>query len=382
MVLRDPELIARELQTKTLRRPVNGPSAIAALPLDQDESEPTILDQVTKAKEQAESKAILAALNSTHWNRKQAIEDKVLSFPAKSNTPADVSELKVRTAGNYGNDQCPYIHITGTAPCCEKHPRHSCLQANSGILFLRVHAFTASLLRVTGVTIARADSTLPDTFAQSQAGCTYSTSAPYSTCDVIGAPNATQASMFLNYGGGSSLSPFFDVTNLSVGDLFFYSPSNPDRYLYGVPLHSHGQFTAGDVYQIGGNATTRTAQDVLQNTTASYRRSESVWLGASGPVTPAQTGGTVTTTSYEDGVTNALYDAMVRFTNPSGFYQSLVSNSQVGIAFSSATCGNDVIKGSVAVNPEPGSVILLMTCCLFLLAAKFRAPLFSCLGRR
>lgn len=82
-----------------------------------------------------------------------------------------------------------------------------------------------------------------------------------------------------------------------------------------------------------------------------------MWLGASGPVTPAQTGGTVTTTSYEDGVTNALYDTTVRFTNPSGFYQSLVSNGQGGIAFSSATCGNDVIKGSVAVADDlpPGS---------------------------
>lgn len=119
MVLRDPDLIASELQAKTLRKPGNRPSATGPLPLDPDESEPTILDQVTKAKEQAESKAILAALNSTHWNRKQAaallkidykallykmkklaIEDKVLSFPVESKTPADVSELKVRTAGN------------------------------------------------------------------------------------------------------------------------------------------------------------------------------------------------------------------------------------------------------------------------------------------
>ena len=31
-----------------------------------------ILEQVTKAKQQAESEAILTALNSTRWNRKQA----------------------------------------------------------------------------------------------------------------------------------------------------------------------------------------------------------------------------------------------------------------------------------------------------------------------
>jgi DNA-binding NtrC family response regulator len=32
----------------------------------------TILEQVTKAKQQAETDAILAALNSTRWNRKRA----------------------------------------------------------------------------------------------------------------------------------------------------------------------------------------------------------------------------------------------------------------------------------------------------------------------
>jgi len=259
---------------------------------------------------------------------------------------------------------------------------------------MRKHAFTASLLLVTGGLLARADSTISDVFAQSQAGCNYSLTPPYSTCDVIGAesrfdiqkaqisltPNATQASLFLNYGGGPSLSPFYDVLNLSAGDLFFYNPSNPDQYLYGVPLHSHDSFTAGDVYQISGNVTTLTAQDVLQDSSHVYRRDETVWLGSSGPVTPAQTGGTVTTTSYGDGVHNALYNATVQFTNPAGFYQALVSNGSVGVAFASATCGNDVIKGTVAVNPEPGSVILLMTCCVFLFAAKFRRQVLARLG--
>jgi DNA-binding NtrC family response regulator len=62
-----------------------------------------ILEQVTKAKERAETEAILAALNSTRWNRKQAatllkidykallykmkklgVEDDVISFPPSS----------------------------------------------------------------------------------------------------------------------------------------------------------------------------------------------------------------------------------------------------------------------------------------------------------
>jgi len=73
-----------------------------------------ILEQVTKAKERAETEAILAALNSTHWNRKQAatllkidykallykmkklgIEDDVISFPP-------TSEELVRVAASTG----------------------------------------------------------------------------------------------------------------------------------------------------------------------------------------------------------------------------------------------------------------------------------------
>jgi two-component system response regulator AtoC len=47
----------------------------AAVAVDYDEPIATpILRQVTKAKEQAETDAILAALNSTRWNRKQAAQ--------------------------------------------------------------------------------------------------------------------------------------------------------------------------------------------------------------------------------------------------------------------------------------------------------------------
>jgi DNA-binding NtrC family response regulator len=68
-----------------------------------------ILEQVTKAKERAETEAILAALNSTRWNRKQAatllkidykallykmkklgVEDDVIAFPPSSEEPVHV----------------------------------------------------------------------------------------------------------------------------------------------------------------------------------------------------------------------------------------------------------------------------------------------------
>lgn len=119
MVLRDPQLIAGELEAKALRKRSDVAGATVPVPLEEGDSEPTILDRVTKAKEQAETKAILAALNSTRWNRKQAaallkidykallykmkklsIEDKILSFPADSTAGGEGNEPKVRTAGN------------------------------------------------------------------------------------------------------------------------------------------------------------------------------------------------------------------------------------------------------------------------------------------
>jgi two-component system response regulator AtoC len=75
-VLRAPDLIARELLEKALRKPLataGKPGAVKLHAAGEPENGSTpILQQVTKAKEQAESEAILAALNSTRWNRKQA----------------------------------------------------------------------------------------------------------------------------------------------------------------------------------------------------------------------------------------------------------------------------------------------------------------------
>lgn len=120
LVLREPKLIVRDLRMKMARRsqiagprPAEVPIPIAVAPANVvalppppvDAEDSAILEQVTKAKENAERKAILASLNSTHWNRKKAasllkidykallykmkklgIEDKMVSFaePASS----------------------------------------------------------------------------------------------------------------------------------------------------------------------------------------------------------------------------------------------------------------------------------------------------------
>jgi len=110
LVLRDPKLVARELRNPAGRRPVASAPAPRTVPPESDqvaaaENEPTpILEQVTKAKHRAETEAILAALNTTRWNRKQAavllkidykallykmkklgVEDNVVSFNSSAN---------------------------------------------------------------------------------------------------------------------------------------------------------------------------------------------------------------------------------------------------------------------------------------------------------
>src|SRR5579871_1140976 len=124
IVLRDADIIARELHAKVMRTPMLGNSANSSAPepmrTPANESGATpILEQVTKAKQQAETEAILAALNSTRWNRKQAaallkidykallykmkklgVEDNVLAF-----TPNHASEepQHAMTAGVTGS---------------------------------------------------------------------------------------------------------------------------------------------------------------------------------------------------------------------------------------------------------------------------------------
>ena len=72
-VLRDPQAIARDLNTLAARRTLNS-TPVLVMPTGREEtpSNSPILEQVTRAKHQVEIEAILAALNTTHWNRKRA----------------------------------------------------------------------------------------------------------------------------------------------------------------------------------------------------------------------------------------------------------------------------------------------------------------------
>ncbi len=78
LVLCDSDLIARELHAKSMRKTLLPCGATPVPPVEIDTAmasrapERPILEQVTRAKHQAETEAIMAALNSTRWNRKQA----------------------------------------------------------------------------------------------------------------------------------------------------------------------------------------------------------------------------------------------------------------------------------------------------------------------
>ena len=82
VIFRDPDLIARELYARRNRKP---PASVRTADdqtrIDRRDDMP-ILEQVTKDNQQAEIDAILTALDSTRWNRKQAAE--VLKIEYKS----------------------------------------------------------------------------------------------------------------------------------------------------------------------------------------------------------------------------------------------------------------------------------------------------------
>jgi two-component system, NtrC family, response regulator AtoC len=73
IVIRDADLIAHDLTARAARRTLNGAAALdAPVRAEPASASAPILEQVTRAKQQAETDAILTALNTTHWNRKKA----------------------------------------------------------------------------------------------------------------------------------------------------------------------------------------------------------------------------------------------------------------------------------------------------------------------
>lgn len=72
VVLRDQQLISRELSERAARRSINVAPSLSMGSMETVPVSAPILEQVRRAKHQAETEAILAALTSTQWNRKKA----------------------------------------------------------------------------------------------------------------------------------------------------------------------------------------------------------------------------------------------------------------------------------------------------------------------
>ena len=119
LILRDADMLARELRNASVRRSEPVHISAPAKPRAEVASVAPgarILQQVTKAKQQAEVDAILAALNSTRWNRKRAaelleIDYKALLYkmkklgvedrPAPIDVESDGGPRSVSAAGGY-----------------------------------------------------------------------------------------------------------------------------------------------------------------------------------------------------------------------------------------------------------------------------------------
>ena len=85
LVLGDADALARELRMSVEAAPVPGPGSLSEAPETDCASEPGApcpLAQVSLANDRAETEAILAALRTTHWNRKQAAALLMIDYKA------------------------------------------------------------------------------------------------------------------------------------------------------------------------------------------------------------------------------------------------------------------------------------------------------------
>jgi len=119
IVLEDTEMIATDLLARAARR--QGGTTLNCAPTANPQPDPqlspgpTILEDVRKAKQQAEVEAILAVLNATRWNRKQAaallkVDYKALLYKMKKLGIDD----KVVAIGPHKSDNERSLAATGT----------------------------------------------------------------------------------------------------------------------------------------------------------------------------------------------------------------------------------------------------------------------------
>lgn len=114
LILRDAEGIVRDLKAKTARKELGRPH-VAVSESGSSSDSASILAQVTKAKHEAETTAILGALSSTRWNRKQAavllkIDYKALLYKMKK---LGIDDDNVRLSSDSGKPSRSAIAASG-----------------------------------------------------------------------------------------------------------------------------------------------------------------------------------------------------------------------------------------------------------------------------
>src|ERR1022692_449425 len=152
IVMGDAESLALELRGRTPRAH-SGPVVVHAAPApDPSEgAETSILHQVNRTKELAEMDAIMAALNATHWNRKQAaailgIDYKALLYRMKKLNIDDSSVRKIALepvlfSARAGNPR----ELRDSANAAPKKPKDRVFAAGAALEFMFAVAVGALL---------------------------------------------------------------------------------------------------------------------------------------------------------------------------------------------------------------------------------------------
>jgi hypothetical protein len=205
-------------------------------------------------------------------------------------------------------------------------------------------------------------------------------------CDVIGDPSrfdlqsvriavdaetrTATATLAFNFGLGP-----YNLTGvrLEASDLLFGSG---DAILWGVPLTSRGALVAGHFYQVSPSGVL-TAAEVLNEDMMTYRRDQPVRIRDDGHRSVTEAGsGDLSAAQSGDGLHSAKWIVSLSFEVTDDFISGFTLPSFTTI-FSSATCGNDILKHSASAeavhNPEPSTYLLALTSALAICILRLRA---------